>query len=126
MDISTTLKAFGALSQESRLEAFRLLVRSGSDGMAAGDIARRLQIPHNTMSSHLSILVNAGLISSRRESRSIIYSIDFAGTRDLLSFLMEDCCQGRPELCAAVLDSLLPGCCATTNTTGENHEKTSC
>ena len=130
MDISTTLKAFGALSQESRLEAFRLLVRSGSDGMAAGDIARRLQIPHNTMSSHLSILVNAGLISSRRAGRSIIYSIDFAGTRDLLSFLMEDCCQGRPELCAPVLDSLLPGCCpitnTNTNTTGESHEKASC
>ena len=126
MDISTTVKALGALSQESRLEAFRLLVRSGSEGMAAGEIARRLRIPHNTMSSHLSILANAGLIGSRREGRSIIYSIDFTGTRELLSFLMEDCCQGRPELCAPVLDSLLPGCCATTNTTGENHEKTSC
>ena len=126
MDVSTTVKALGALSQKSRLEAFRLLVRSGSEGMAAGEIARRLKIPHNTMSSHLSTLVNAGLISSRRESRSIIYSIDFTGTRELLSFLMEDCCQGRPELCTPVLDSLLPGCCATTNTTGENHEKTSC
>ena len=126
MDVSTTVKALGALSQASRLEAFRLLVRSGSEGMAAGEIARALRIPHNTMSSHLSILANAGLIGSRRESRSIIYSIDFTGTRELLSFLMEDCCQGRPELCAPVLDSLLPGCCATSNTTGENHEKTSC
>jgi DNA-binding transcriptional ArsR family regulator len=126
MDLSTTVKALGALSQESRLEAFRLLVRNGSEGMAAGEIARALNIPHNTMSSHLSILANAGLIGSRRESRSIIYSIDFDGTRELLSFLMEDCCRGRPELCAPVLDSLLPGCCATTNTTGENHEKTSC
>ena len=125
MDISTAVKALGALSQESRLEAFRLLVRSGSEGMAAGEIARRLRIPHNTMSSHLSILANAGLIGSRREGRSIIYSIDFTGTRELLSFLMEDCCQGRPELCAPVLDSLLPGCCATSNTTGENHEKVS-
>ena len=125
MDISTAVKALGALSQESRLEAFRLLVRSGSEGMAAGEIARRLRIPHNTMSSHLSILANAGLIGSRREGRPIIYSIDFTGTRELLSFLMEDCCQGRPELCAPVLDSLLPGCCATTNTTGENHEKVS-
>jgi len=126
MDLSTTVKALGALSQESRLEAFRLLVRNGSEGMAAGEIARALNIPHNTMSSHLSILANAGLIGSRRVSRSIIYSIDFDGTRELLSFLMEDCCRGRPELCAPVLDSLLPGCCATTNTTGENHEKTSC
>jgi DNA-binding transcriptional ArsR family regulator len=113
MDVLSTVKALGALSQESRLEAFRLLVRSGSEGMAAGEIARALKVPHNTMSSHLSILVNAGLIGSRRESRSIIYSIDFDGTRELLAFLVEDCCQGRPELCAPVLDSVLSGCCTS-------------
>ncbi|MFT5218938.1 MAG: ArsR family transcriptional regulator [Planctomycetota bacterium] len=112
MDLSTTVKALSALSQESRLQAFRLLVRSGSDGMAAGKIAGELEIPHNTLSSHLSILLNAGLVNSRRESRSIIYSINFDGTRELLSFLMEDCCQGQPELCAPVLDSVLSGCCA--------------
>jgi len=111
MDINTTVKSLGALAQESRLAAFRLLVRRGDEGMAAGEIARTLSVPHNTMSSHLAILVNAGLINSRRESRSIIYSIDFSGTRELLSFLMEDCCQGQPELCAPVLDSVLPGCC---------------
>ena len=119
MDVSSTVKALGALSQISRLEAFRLLVRSGSTGMAAGEIARALKVPHNTMSSHLSVLVNAGLIGSRRESRSIIYSIDFAGTRDLLSFLMEDCCRGRPELCAPVLDNVLSGCCAASNANGD-------
>jgi len=112
MDIITTVKSLSALAQESRLAAFRLLVRRGDEGMAAGEIARALSIPHNTMSSHLAILVNAGLINSRRESRSIIYSINFSGTRELLSFLMEDCCQGQPELCAPVLDSVLPGCCA--------------
>ncbi len=112
MDIIATVKSLGALAQESRLAAFRLLVRRGDEGMAAGEIARTLSIPHNTMSSHLAILVNAGLINSRRESRSIIYSINFSGTRELLSFLMEDCCQGQPELCAPVLDSVLPGCCA--------------
>lgn len=111
MDIKTTVNSLGALAQESRLAAFRLLVRRGIEGMAAGEIARTLSIPHNTMSSHLAILVNAGLINSRRESRSIIYSIDFDGTRELLSFLMEDCCQGQAELCAPVLDSILPGCC---------------
>jgi len=120
MDVSITVKALGALAQESRLEAFRLLVRSGAEGMAAGEIARALKVPHNTMSSHLSILVNAGLIGSRRESRSIIYNIDFSGTRNLLSFLMEDCCRGRPELCAPVLDSVLSGCCAASNTNGDN------
>jgi ArsR family transcriptional regulator len=118
MDSLTAVKALGALSQESRLGAFRLLVRSGAEGLAAGEIARALKVPHNTMSSHLSILVNAGLIGSRRESRSIIYSIDFAGTRGLLSFLVEDCCRGRPELCAPVLDSVLPGCCAVNNSSG--------
>ena len=120
MEISTATQALGALSQESRLQAFRLLVRSGSDGMAAGEIARELEIPHNTLSSHLAILVNAGLIQSRRESRSIIYSIDFDGTRALLSFLMEDCCRGNPDLCLPVLDSLLPGCCEQPANTGVN------
>lgn len=119
MDVSTTVKALSALAQTSRLEVFRLLIRSGAEGMAAGEIARALKVPHNTMSSHLSILLNAGLIDSRREGRSIIYNIDFSGTRDLLSFLMEDCCRGRPELCAPVLDSVLSGCCAVNNSNGD-------
>ena len=121
MDISTTVKALGALAQESRLRTFRLLVNSGPDGLAAGEIARRLDVPHNTLSSHLAILSNAGLLCSRRESRSIIYSIDFDGTRELLAFLMEDCCHGQPELCEPVLDSLLAQCCAP-DIDGENHE----
>lgn len=112
MDVMIAARTFAALSQKSRLEAFRLLVRCGSEGISAGDIARSLGIPHNTMSSHLAILVNAGLLTSRRESRSVIYSIDFEGTRALLAFLMEDCCQGRPEVCAPLLDSVLPECCA--------------
>ena len=111
MDTNQATKALGALSQETRLETFRLLVRAGIEGMAAGEIARALDIPHNTMSSHLSILANAGLIDSRRDGRSIIYSVNFDGTRDLLSFLVEDCCQGRPEVCAPLLDSGVPGCC---------------
>lgn len=111
MDTYITVKALAALAQESRLNAFRLLVRSGPEGLPAGEIARQLEVPHNTLSSHLSILVNAGLVESQRDGRSIYYSIDFSGTRDLLSFLMEDCCQGQPDLCAPVLDSLLPNCC---------------
>lgn len=111
METTDAIKAFGALSQETRLEAFRLLVQCGAEGMAAGSIARRLNKPHNTLSSHLAILVNAGLVESRRESRSIIYSIDFEGTRVLLSFLMEDCCKGQPDVCAAIIANILPGCC---------------
>lgn len=110
MDVLAAARTFGALSQKTRLEAFRLLVRSGDEGMSAGDIARALGTPHNTMSTHLAILVSAGLLSSRRESRSVIYRIDFDGVRELLSYLMEDCCRGRPEVCATLLDDVLPEC----------------
>ena len=126
MELKAAVQSLSALSQESRLKTFRLLVRSGSGGMAAGNIARELDIPHNTLSSHLAILVNAGLVRSRRESRSIIYSVDFDGTRALLSFLMEECCQGNPDVCMPVLDSLLPGCCASTNTPGARNETSTC
>lgn len=126
MDINEATRALGALSQESRLQAFRLLVRSGADGLRAGEIARALGIPHNTMSSHLAILANAGLVDSRRESRSVIYSIDFDGTRELLAFLMEDCCRGRPEVCSPVLDSVLSGCCAPGGRNGETNETSAC
>jgi DNA-binding transcriptional ArsR family regulator len=115
MDINAAIPALGALAQETRLEAFKLLVQSGADGMPAGGIARALGVPHNTMSSHLAILVNAGLVGSQREGRSILYRVDFDGTRELLAFLMEDCCRGRPEVCSPVLDSVLPGCCPTVN-----------
>lgn len=111
MDINTAVKALSALSQPTRLETFRLLVRSGADGLPAGEIARELEVPHNTMSSHLSILVNAGLVGSRREGRSVIYGVEFEGTRRLLGYLMEDCCQGHPALCRPVLDSVLQACC---------------
>ena len=122
MEMNKTIKALGALAQESRLKAFRLLVQSGPGGLAAGEIARRLSIPHNTLSSHLAILANAGLVDSRRAGRSIIYRIDFTGTRELLSFLMEDCCQGQPELCAPLLDRLSGECPTPNQIAGEHHE----
>src|SRR6476619_1109831 len=92
MDLTRATEALGALAQESRLKVFRLLVRQGPAGMAAGDIARALAVPNNTMSSHLATLSRAGLIGSRKESRSVIYAVDLDGTRALLSFLLEDCC----------------------------------
>jgi len=110
MDTTKASKALGALSQETRLDAFRLLVRCGADGMAAGDIARTLNVPHNTMSAHLAVLANAGLVVSRREGRSVIYGIDLEGVPALMSFLMEDCCQGRPEVCGPLIASVLSGC----------------
>lgn len=115
MEIRTATRSLAALAQESRLAAFRLLVRAGGDGMAAGAIAQTLDIPNNTLSTHLAALQNAGLIRSRREGRSIIYSVDFDGTRALLGFLLEDCCQGAPEVCTPALDSVLADCCRRRN-----------
>lgn len=107
---STALRAFAALAQETRLQTFRLLVQKGNEGMPAGEIAAALGIPHNTLSTHLAIMVNANLIGSRRQSRSIYYFVELTGVRDLLQFLMEDCCGGRPDLCAPLLESVLPAC----------------
>jgi DNA-binding transcriptional ArsR family regulator len=115
MEVMTATKALSALSQPTRLETFRLLVQSGEPGMAAGDIARALDIPHNTMSSHLAILANAGLVVARRDGRSIIYRIEFEGIRGLLTYLMEDCCRGNPKVCRPALDDLLAGCCGTSH-----------
>jgi len=109
MEIIPATKALGALAQQSRLEPFRLLVRAGEDGVSAGEIARALNVPQNTMSAHLSVLANAGLVSSQRVGRSIFYGIDFEGTHALLSYLMEDCCRGQPEVCAPLLACILPG-----------------
>ncbi|MEX0809253.1 MAG: helix-turn-helix transcriptional regulator [Dongiaceae bacterium] len=122
MDATTATRAFGALAQDSRLEAFRLLVRAGEEGLPAGEIARALAIPHNTLSSHLSILTHAGLVASRRDGRSIIYRIDFEGTRALLAFLMEDCCQGRPDLCAPLLACVQPVDCGTAKSSDNRGE----
>ena len=111
MDTSPALAGLSALAQESRLKVFRLLVQRGPAGMAAGDIARNLKLPHNTLSSHLGILSRAKLVKSRKESRSIIYSVDLEGTRALLSFLVKDCCRGKPEICEPLIASALADCC---------------
>ncbi|MEQ8296993.1 MAG: metalloregulator ArsR/SmtB family transcription factor [Nitratireductor sp.] len=99
MDKIAALDALAALGQETRLDVFRLLVRAGPDGLAAGEIAARLSTVQNTMSAHLKVLDRAGLIAARREGRSVCYAADMTGFRDLLAFLMEDCCNGAPELC---------------------------
>jgi ArsR family transcriptional regulator len=111
MEISRAIDALGALAQTSRLKIFRLLVRHGPSGMAAGDIARALRVPPNTLSSQLAILSRAGLVASRREGRSVIYAMDVKGTRDLLSFLIEDCCGGEPHIFAPLIESTLAECC---------------
>ncbi|WP_417462799.1 ArsR/SmtB family transcription factor [Kordiimonas sp.] len=96
-------KAIGmlsALAQQTRFSVFRMLMRSGEAGMPAGKIAARLDIPQNTLSAHLSVLSNAGLVGARREGRSLIYSVRLNDTRDFMGYLVNDCCNGHPEICA--------------------------
>jgi ArsR family transcriptional regulator, arsenate/arsenite/antimonite-responsive transcriptional repressor len=102
MQLPTAVEALSALANASRLAVFRLLVRTGLAGMAAGDIAREVGARPNTLSTHLTILGHAGLVRSRRDGRSIIYSADYDSMRDLLGFLVADCCAGRPEICGAL------------------------
>jgi ArsR family transcriptional regulator len=111
MELSSAVEALSALGQETRLRVFRLLVKRGPEGMPAGDIATQLSVPPNTMSSHLAVLSRAGLVASRKEGRSVIYAVDVEGTRELLSFLVEDCCQGKPNVCQPLIASALAECC---------------
>ena len=110
VDTDSAIAALGALAQGTRLDVFRLLVRHEPDGMAAGDIARQLDVPQNTMSAHLGILARAGLVRSERHSRSIIYRADLDGLRALTLFLIKDCCAGNAELCAPLIAELTPCC----------------
>ena len=100
MESDAAIDALGALAHPGRLAVFRLLVKAGGQGLPAGEVARLLETPANTMSTQLAILARAGLVRHRRESRSIIYTADYGQITALLGFLMEDCCQGRPEICA--------------------------
>lgn len=99
MEQSQAVEAFGALSQETRLSVLRLLVKDGVDGLAAGDIAKRVGVPPATLSFHVAALERTGLVRSWRVQRQIFYAPSFAGIRGLLQFLTTDCCAGRPELC---------------------------
>ena len=110
MDNESTILALAALAQSTRLDVFRILVAREPEGSPAGDIARELAIPHNTLSTHLAILSRAGLIRSERRSRSIIYRADLNAFRAVATFLLKDCCGGHPEVCAPLLEDLAPCC----------------
>jgi len=107
MKKSNVIAALSALSQETRLEIFRLLVQKGPEGVPAGEIGERLGQPSPTLSFHLNQLRFAGLVTSRRQSRLIIYSANYKAMNDVLAYLTENCCAGRPELCAPA--SCAPG-----------------
>lgn len=110
------IAALSALAQETRLDVFRLLVQKGPEGLAAGEIGTRLGQPSPTMSFHLNQLRFAGLVRSRRESRSIIYSANYKAMTDLVTYLTENCCGGRPELCIPAGADCGPECASQQTT----------
>ena len=111
MENEEAVLALAALAQPTRLEAFRTLVRHEPEGLAAGDLARLLEVPQNTLSAHLAILTRARLVSSERHSRSSVYRANLGEFRDVTLFLLRDCCGGRPEVCDPVVETL-QACCS--------------
>ena len=100
MNTSQAVDAFSALSHETRLTVFKLLLKEGEQGLSAGVIARQLEVQPSTLTSHLHILKRSGLLQSTRQQQKIVYSADLQGTRSLLRFLTQECCQGHPEICS--------------------------
>jgi ArsR family transcriptional regulator len=110
MEMTTAITALSALAQATRLDVFRLLVKHEPTGVPAGELARAVGVPQNTLSAHLAVLSRAGLVVGERNSRSIIYRADIAAFRELTLFLIQDCCGGSAELCGPLVTSLLPCC----------------
>lgn len=110
MEYEDAVLALAALAQPTRLEVFHLLVRHEPNGLAAGEIAKSLTVPQNTMSSHLAVLSRAGLVSAERLGRSIVYRAELSRLRAVMLFMLRDCCDGRPEICAPLIEELSPCC----------------
>lgn len=106
MNQDDAVAALAALAQDTRLSVFRMLVKAGPDGCAAGTIAASLGVRQNTLSTHLGILLTGGLVRKRRDGRTIYYSADFAGMRALLTYLLEDCCGGNRAICEPLLETI--------------------
>jgi len=101
--MTDAVAALAAVAHEGRLTIYRELVKAGPEGLAAGEIGRRVGVLPSTLSASLMVLANAGLATSRRDGRSVIYAAAYDRMSDLLSYLMEDCCGGRPEICAPLV-----------------------
>jgi DNA-binding transcriptional ArsR family regulator len=112
MEDVEAIAALAALAQATRMETFRLLVKREPDGVPAGELARLMAVPQNTMSAHLSILARAGLVTGERQSRSIIYRANLGRFREVALFLLKDCCGARSDICAPLIADLTP-CCET-------------
>src|ERR1700743_2515813 len=111
MESPSAVDCLSALAPEGRLRGFRSVVQAGVMGLPAGEIARRLDVPPNTLSANLNVLAHAGLVRSRRQGRSIIYTAEYDRMRDLLGFLVEDCCGGSPEICSPLAEVIQTACC---------------
>jgi ArsR family transcriptional regulator, arsenate/arsenite/antimonite-responsive transcriptional repressor len=106
MDTISAVEGLSALAQPTRLETFRLLMKHEPEGLPAGEVARLAKVPQNTMSAHLSILANAGLVAGERQSRQVIYRARLDRLRELTLYLIHDCCGGDPALCGPLLKDL--------------------
>ncbi len=111
IDETQALDAFAALSQETRLQMVRTLVVAGPDGLAAGAVGEAVGASSSSASFHLAHLERAGLVRSHRVARSIVYSANYESLAALVAFLMQDCCQGRPEICAPAAE-VAAACCS--------------
>src|ERR1700729_2492411 len=119
MEMKLAVAALSALAHEGRLNVFRMLVQAGHEGIAAGEIARRLGVPPNSLSANLTVLSHAGLVQSRREGRSVIYTAAYDRMTALLGFLMEDCCQGEPAVCAPLAGIVARAACCDSRPEGK-------
>ncbi len=113
METTQAVSALSALAHEGRLKIFRELVQAGADGLPAGEVGRRMGVAPSTMSASLSVLAHAGLVTSRRDGRSIIYAAAYDRMASLLGYLVQDCCNGRPEVCAPLAAATRELACCT-------------
>ena len=112
MEIRSAVAALAALAQETRLAVFRVLVETGPEGIPAGEVGAKLEVPPATLSFHFKELSNAGLVTSRQEGRFVYYAANFERMAALMSFLTQNCCKGMPQECLTVLETALGRCCA--------------
>jgi ArsR family transcriptional regulator len=112
MEPKYAVAALAALAQETRLSVFRLLVEAGPEGLPAGEIGERLEVPPATLSFHLKELSHAALVTSRQAGRFVYYAANFENMAALMSFLTQNCCKGMPDECLTVMETALGGCCA--------------
>ncbi len=116
MEKEDALSALAALGQETRLDVFRLLVKAGKEGMSAGAIADALDVRPNTLSTHLGALARSGLVRAERDGRSIHYRAGLDTMEALVTYLLQDCCGGNPDLCAPIANIVNSGFCADNKT----------